>query len=193
MMYMDDLDKNPNDRLVWVDTETSGLNPQTSVLLEVAGIVTDTGLEQIGEPFHATVRYSPDEVEAIRAKSDPFVQKMHDENGIWDSLPAGYGTVDEVDSAFLAWLLPLCPERRQGRIAGNSIRLDMNFMDAYMPQSMNHLHYRSVDVTGIHFMLNHWLDLTDVPGTTSDHTALADITNSLNELRFLRQKMGELR
>lgn len=186
------MDKHPDDLLVWVDTETSGLDPADSRLLEVAAIVTTPDLDQVGEPFTATVRYTAEQVADLRAAADPFVVRMHDNNGIWDSLTSGDGTTPQVDELMLDWLSALCPEPKRGRIAGNSIRLDMNFMDVYLPRTMEHLTYRSVDVSAMHFILNHWLDLDEDPKAVSDHTALADIRASIAELAFLREKMREV-
>lgn len=182
--------------LLWVDVETSGLDPRTDALLEVAALLTDADLRPLtGAHFHALVAHTPGEVAALHEAADPFVRAMHDANGLWEAVQGPDAlSADEVDAALLAFTSRAAPTPRQARVAGNSVRLDMNFMDAYLPRTAAHVHYRSVDVTAVQFLVDEWYG--PAPATSapkpSDHTALADIEASLDQLRALRARIGTL-
>lgn len=180
--------------LLWVDTETSGLDPKDCGLLEVAAIVTDTNLVELtDEHFHAFVAHTPEEVRSLYARATPFVRQMHTDNGIWQAVQGTEALpLADVDAGVLAFVKRFAPEPRQARMAGSSLRLDMNFGDVYLPQTMAHLHYRSVDVSAIQFLADEWVgeDIANPHLPDSDHTAFADIQASLNRLRHLRRVLS---
>jgi oligoribonuclease len=181
--------------LLWVDTETSGLDPKDCELLEVAAIVTDTNLVELtDEHFHALVAHTPEEAHSLYARATPLVRKMHTDNGIWQAVQGSEALpLAEVDEALLAFVRRFAPEPRQARMAGSSLRLDMNFGDVYLPQTMAHLHYRSVDVSAVQFLADEWVgeDVANPHAADSDHTAFADIQASLDRLRHLRRVLSE--
>lgn len=171
------------DVLAWIDVETTGLNAQEHYLLEVACILTDTNLNVLeDEPFCAVIYYGEDDRRQLRDEADPHVQQMHDATGLWRSLPSGT-PIRDVDRGLLAYISKHAPEPRQARVAGNSVRLDLNFLDDSLPATAAHLHYRFVDVTGINYILEENGLYSDQPLPDSDHVALNDIQRSIAQLR----------
>lgn len=173
------------DVLAWIDTETTGLYAQTDRLLEIACILTDSNLNLlVEEPFHATVRYSADEVPGMKARASEVVQDMHDRSGLWGRLSGPESlTLAAIDKDLLAYIASVAPRPRQARVAGNSVRLDLNFIEANLPGVAAHLHYRSVDVSAISFMANARFGVPFIDKRPA-HEALSDILGSLEELRY---------
>lgn len=181
-----------SDVIVWVDVETSGLNPWTGPserrhLLEVACLVTDTDLNILDEEgFEATVSYSSREVERIRSKAQKIVREMHDANGLWERVAGDEGlSLGELDQALLSYVAEFAPESRLARLGGNSVRLDLNFLEAYLPMTYGHLHYRFLDVTTVSTLLGWWGNVPRFE-KRGNHTAMSDIRESIEELRHLR-------
>lgn len=173
--------------LAWIDTETSGLRADVDQLLQVACILTDPQLRVIvEEPFESVIATA--NVPSLRDRVDPTVRDMHDRTGLWqrcadpDAPP-----LKHVEQALLDYIRAAAPERRQARLAGNSIRHDLNFLDAHMPSVAEHLHYRSVDVSAIAFIAEHNLDYAPV-ATASNHEALSDLHDSIHQLHAVLQQ-----
>lgn len=175
------------DVLAWIDVETSGLSPQDDCLLEVACILTDVQLRPLAEPFHRVIFYSPDVVEWVKDETSDFVVDMHEKTGLWDKLPSGQH-VRNVDRDLLEYIRSVAPEKRQARVAGNSVRLDLNFLEEYLPASYEHLHYRSVDVSAIEYVLSQW-GLASTEKAEPEHTAIGDITASIIQLHSLKTQL----
>ena len=179
----------PEKALVWVDVETTGLTAHKELLLEVAILVTDLELNLLDETGYQSAIYlgSPDEVAALREHSPQVVQEMHDKSGLWDAVsdPARSKWREVVEAEALAYIQSLVPGKRTARIAGNSVRLDMNFLDEHLPSVMGHLHYRMADVSSLAGMAQWWAGVEVFPKALG-HTAMADIRESLAELRYLR-------
>lgn len=177
------------DIIVWTDTETSGISPANNHLLEIACIVTDTGFNVLDESgFEATIRYAPADVFAIRDAADDFVKDMHDKSGLWGRLPSGTN-VGQVDQDLVEYIRQFAPAPRQGRFAGNSLRLDMNFIDAFLPATAAHMHYRSIDVSSLAYVAQIKFG---VPYFEKElrHEARADILESLAEMRHVLQALN---
>lgn len=179
------------DVIVWIDVETTGTNPQEDHLLEVAALVTDTQLNLLDdEGYHAVIHYPERDAAWIREDAAPIVQEMHDKSGLWGRLSAP-GSVhrSSAEQGLLEYIKRFAPEPRRARIAGNSVRLDLNFLDADMPDVAEHLHYRIIDVSTVAALAGWW-----GKGPTFrkelKHEAMSDIRESIDELRFLRERMG---
>lgn len=176
------LDVRPHtgDVLAWIDVETTGLDPQENHLLEVACILTDTKLRPLREPFHRVLFY--DSTDWIKDETSPYVVDMHEKTGLWDKLQSGTPR-RTVDTELLEYISSVAPATRQARVAGNSVRLDLNFLEQFLPETYHHLHYRSVDVSAIEYILREWQLLDDPPAEHEpEHTALGDITASIAQL-----------
>ena len=172
--------------IAWVDVETTGLLPKPfggdAYLLELAAVVTDSQLQEL-DRFAGVIRYSENEAAALRDGANEFVRAMHDRTGLWDKLPAGT-PLEELDSKFAEFL-----ERFEGetkpRLGGNSIRLDLNFVEAFMPQSYSKLHYRSVDMSALQWTSTEWYGTPEFEKSKA-HTAYDDIRESIAQAEYLK-------
>ncbi len=171
-------------RLVWVDLEMTGLDDKNDVIIELAMLITDGDLNELGM-LERTV-WQP---ASVLEKMSPFVRKMHTDNGLLDKVRASDTSCADVErDAIDALLKHTAP--RQGMLAGNSIWQDRRFLLRYMPTFESLLHYRQVDVSTIKVLSKQWYGEAGVPEKKdSSHTALDDIRASLNELRWYRQKI----
>ena len=134
--------------LLWLDVEATGLDAASEHLLQVAAVLTDpTATIEYGT-FERIIWYPRERVETMRAATAEVVRSMHDMTGLWSKLPSG--TPHRVaDEELVTWLRDIAPERRSTRLAGNSVRLDLNFLEHHLPGTYGHLHYRSVDVSAL--------------------------------------------
>lgn len=174
-----------SDVLVWTDVETTGLSVTDGhLLLEVAAIVTDPYATAELAVGNWTVRYDRERANWMReVLADDYVRAMHDTSGLWTKLPHGTPT-EQIEKDLLAMVKPHAPEPRQARMAGNSVRLDLNFCEAFLPGFYNHLHYRSLDVSALAYAANTWKGAPIFPKQMR-HEALADIRESIAEYRHI--------
>jgi oligoribonuclease len=198
----------PEVALAWVDVESTDLNPwvgpdfpgtgieashaERGRLLEVALQVTDLDLNILdGEGLSFVVAYSAEEAAGLRHGASDFVRQMHDNTGLWDRIsdPNQSTPLDQIDKLLTEHLQQYAPEPRTARIAGNSVRLDMNYLEANTPHLYRHAHYRMLDVSSWAGPAQWWCD---VPPMTKKlaHTATGDIRESIAEMRYLRDALG---
>jgi oligoribonuclease len=173
-------DKTP---LVWIDMEMSGLVPDRDRILEVAMVVTDSELNTIAEA-PVFVLHQPDEVlEAM----DSWNKATHGKSGLVDKVRASTSTEAEVEALLIEFLKPLVPERT-APLCGNTVHQDRRFMARYMPAFDAYLHYRIVDVSTLKELAKRWYPEV-LAGVTKEgrHEALADIQESIEELRHYRR------
>lgn len=183
---------NPN-LIVWIDTETTGLDPDRDLLLEIAVVVTDNSLRELGA---TSVVVAPEHgVEEALARMDPFVTAMHSSNGLISELdsPAAL-PLDAADR----WIAAHIDQAAAGAagpflLGGNSITHDRGFLDRYAPQTFSRLHYRSIDVSSIEqdMVRDGYADeiAAERRRTTpaGNHRALGDIRDSVSQLASLRE------
>ena len=171
--------------MTWIDVETNGLDAHANHLLEVACLVTDEELNVLDEMgFQAVIYYPSREADALYESANEHVRKMHADTGLWDKLGDGI-PLAKVDEQLLAYVAQFSAPRTSP-VAGNSVRLDMNFMDAYLPHTASHLDYHMRDVSTIAGLASAWYDLPRYE-KASDHTAMTDIRESIRELRHYRE------
>lgn len=179
----------PEVAIVWGDVETDGLVAHKQNLLEVAFLVTDLDLNLLDETgYQAAILHTSEESAAMRAAADPIVQDMHDESGIWQTItdPTRAKPKEQVDAEALAYIQSLVPEKRTARLGGNSVRLDLNFLEEHLPGTYGHLTYRMTDVSTV-TGLSQWWGGVPAFEKARAHTAMADIKESIAELRYLRE------
>jgi oligoribonuclease len=175
-----------NDRIIWIDCEMTGLDLHRDALVEVAAVVTDSELRVLGDG--ADVVITPP-VEALE-QMDPFVRNMHTTSGLLEALPGGT-TIEDAQAQVLAYLREWVPDAGKAPLAGNSVGTDKAFLERDMPDLVGHMHYRVIDVSSIKELARRWYPRIYFasPEKTGGHRALADILESIDELRYYRAAM----
>lgn len=183
-----DANHGKKDLLAWVDVETTGLDPSNSHLLEVAFILTDATGEELSSAatYHSVVAYSEAEAAALRAEADDYVRDMHDKSGLWDRLPTEGLPLAQIDREVAELIRSISEQPRTFRAAGNSVRLDLNFLEAYLPTTAALLHYRFVDVTTLEWFCTQLGVVDGAYPKKLAHEALPDIRESIGQYRWLR-------
>lgn len=173
-------------RMVWIDCEMTGLVPERDVLLEVAALVTDSELNILGEGVQAVIKPEPGALDAMGS----FVRRMHTDSGLLDELEDGL-SLEEAEDRVLKYVKAWVPEANAAPLAGNSVHADKAFLRLGMPQLMEHLHYRIIDVSTIKELGRRWHpeQFRGRPEKTGNHRALGDIKDSIDELKYYRQFM----
>ncbi|GAB3624024.1 oligoribonuclease [Mariniluteicoccus endophyticus] len=176
-----------SDNLVWIDCEMTGLDlAGGDALIEVAALVTDAELNVLGEGVDVLIKPEP---AALENMSD-FVRDMHTKSGLLAELDGGMG-LREAEEAVLAYVRKHVPEARKAPLAGNTIGTDRTFLAAYMPDLEQHVHYRNVDVSSFKELARRWFPRVyfSTPAKSGNHRALADIQESIEELRYYREAL----
>jgi len=173
-----------NDRLVWIDCEMTGLDLGADALIEVAALVTDFDLNVLGQGIDIIVKPPP---EAIDQMND-FVREMHEKSGLSRELDLGV-TLEEAEERVLGYIKEHCPEGSRPPLAGNTVATDRAFLARDMPTLETFLHYRIVDVSSIKELSRRWFPRAyfQAPAKRGNHRALADIQESIEELRYYRE------
>ena len=126
-----DLQLSPElDRIVWIDCEMTGLDPERHVIVEIAALVTDANLNVLGEGVDIVVHASETEL----AQMDDFVTKMHAKSGLDQEIRDSKTNVADAEQAVLDYIRQWVPEPRTAPLAGNSIASDRKFIHRYMPE-----------------------------------------------------------
>ena len=173
-----------NDRLVWIDCEMTGLDHEHDALIEIACLVTDGELNIPDDGIDVIIKPPP---EAVDQMSD-VVREMHTKSGLLAGLGQGV-TLDEAQDIVLSYIQQHVSEPRRVPLCGNSIATDRSFIARDMPQLDAYLHYRMVDVSSIKELARRWYPRVYFasPAKRGGHRALADIRESVQELRYYRE------
>ncbi|MFC4905590.1 oligoribonuclease [Kocuria oceani] len=173
-----------NGRIVWIDCEMTGLSLEEDALIEVAALVTDDELNVLGEGVDVVIRPTD---EALAQMGD-FVRNMHTASKLLDELPSGL-TMEQAQEQVLAYIRRWVPEPGKAPLGGNSVGTDRTFLVRDMPQVVEHLHYRVIDVSTIKELSRRWFPRAyfQAPPKTGNHRALGDIRDSIDELRYYRR------
>ncbi|ALA66913.1 oligoribonuclease [Corynebacterium lactis] len=183
-----DLDLSPaEDRIVWIDCEMTGLEPERHVMVEIAALVTDANLNVLGEGVDIVIHATETEL----AQMDDFVTQMHANSGLDDEIRASEIDITAAEKAVLDYVRAWVPDARTAPLAGNSIASDRKFIHRYMPELDQHLHYRMIDVSSFKEAARRWYPgvLAGAPEKGLAHRALADIKESIRELDYYRRVM----
>lgn len=170
------------DRLIWIDMEMSGLNPDTDRILEVALVVTDGELNVVAESPVLVVFQAPEVLDHM----DEWNTSMHGKNGLTEKVRTSQADEAEVERQMIEFLKPLVGERKSP-MCGNSICQDRRFLARHMPALEAYFHYRNLDVSTLKELVKRWK-----PGIiggivkANKHTALADVYESIDELKYYR-------
>lgn len=161
----------------------TGLDLSIDALVEIAVVVTDAELQPLDEGLSIVIKPSAEAVEQM----DPFVRDMHTTTGLINKWDSGT-TLNEAETQVLNYIKRLVPEARKAPLGGNSVGTDRNFIARDMPDLDAHLHYRIIDVSSVKELAKRWYPRTyfAAPEKTGNHTALGDIYDSIDELRYYR-------
>ncbi|WP_448061273.1 oligoribonuclease [Cellulomonas hominis] len=172
-----------NDRIVWIDCEMTGLDLKADALIEVAAVVTDSELNVLGEGVDVII--APEQADLDQMND--FVRAMHTSSGLLDELAAGT-TMAQAQETVLDYIRTWVPEPGKAPLAGNSVGTDKTFLDRDMPDLVGYLHYRVIDVSSIKELARRWYPRVYFasPAKNGGHRALADILESIDELRYYR-------
>jgi oligoribonuclease len=172
-----------SDLLVWIDCEMTGLDLGRDALVEVACVITDSELNQLDKGVDVVIKPPP---EALEQMSE-VVRTMHTASGLLPELGGGV-TLAEAESMVLEYIRGHAPEPKKAPLCGNSIATDRAFISRDMPSVDGHLHYRMIDVSSIKELVRRWYPRVYFasPEKQGGHRALADITESIRELRYYR-------
>jgi oligoribonuclease len=176
------------DHLIWIDLEMTGLDPLSDSIIEIGTIVTDSALNVIAEGPEFAIAHPLARLQAM----DEWNRTQHTKSGLWrrvldstmDLAQAEQATLDFLSAHVAAGKSPIC---------GNSICQDRRFLVRLMPRLERYFHYRNLDVSTIKELCRRWApDLGAGFVKESQHTALSDIRDSIDELRYYRRFMGRL-
>lgn len=169
--------------LIWLDMEMTGLNPDGDHILELAMVITNTELETVAESVVWAVHQS----DAVLATMDEWNQKTHGKSGLIDRVKQSVLLVADVEQQALAFLRQHVPQGKSP-MCGNSICQDRRFMARYMPLLESYFHYRNLDVSTLKELCKRWKpDLAKGVTKHGKHEALADIYESIDELKYYRE------
>ena len=172
-----------NNNLIWVDMEMSGLNPDTDRIIEVALVITDSQLNTVAEA-PVLVVHQPNEV---LDNMDKWNKSTHSKSGLIDKVKASRLNETEVEAQMIEFLKLHIPAGISP-MCGNSICQDRRFMVRGMPQLEAYFHYRNLDVSTLKELVKRWKpEIAAGLTKESKHEALADIYDSINELKYYRQ------
>jgi len=174
------------DVLVWMDLEMTGLDVEKDVIVEIAVLATSAvTLEPLDEGLAVVVAQPPE----ILAQMNDFVRQMHERSGVLTEIGTIGVPLEEAGHRTLEYIKGHAPTPRTMPLCGNSIGMDRRFLDRYLPDIEQHLHYRSIDVSSIKELCRRWYaePFATRPQKKDDHRALSDITASIAELRYYRE------
>ncbi len=172
-----------NERLVWIDCEMTGLDYVADALIEIAVVVTDYDLNVLGDGVDLVIKPPAEAV----AQMDDFVRSMHEKSGLLDELDSGI-SLEDAEQQVLAYVREYCDDGSRPPLAGNTVGTDRAFISRDMKDLDGFLHYRIVDVSSIKELSRRWYPRAyfAAPAKRGNHRALADILESIEELRYYR-------
>ncbi|MFI0820503.1 oligoribonuclease [Streptomyces sp. NPDC021098] len=173
-----------NDRMVWIDCEMTGLSLSDDALIEVAALVTDSELNILGDGVDIVVRPPAESLTTM----PEVVREMHTASGLLAELDGGT-TLADAEAQVLAYIREHVAEPGKAPLCGNSVSTDRGFLLRDMPTLEAYLHYRIVDVSSIKELARRWYPRAyfNSPKKNGNHRALADIHESIAELRYYRE------
>jgi oligoribonuclease len=170
-------------RLIWIDLEMTGLNPGVDRIIEIAIVVTDQQLEVVARSDAIAIA-QPD---TVLDGMDQWNKSTHGRSGLIDRVRASRTSESDAERAMLDFLAPLVPAGKSP-MCGNSVCQDRRFMARYMPALEAWFHYRNLDVSTLKELCKRWRpELARGFVKRGAHTALADIVESIDELRYYRE------
>ncbi|KAI7827847.1 ribonuclease H-like domain-containing protein [Kickxella alabastrina] len=172
--------------LIWIDVETTGLTVEKDVILEVAMVITDGELNQLGPPQSLVIARSPEEL----CKLNPWSLNMHTKSGLLKEVAESKLTLAVAEQELLKQIVQHSQKPGTAILAGNNVGFDRVFISKYMPVLANYLHFRNIDVSTVNELAKRWApDMLGRYKKTYSHRAIDDINESLRELRYYKNNM----
>jgi oligoribonuclease len=173
------------DELVWIDCEMTGLDLKTDRLIEIAALVTDADLNILGDGIDVVIHTD----DASLSSMVPVVTEMHTRSGLIEEVRASAIDVATAEEMVLDYIRTHVKQAKTAPLAGNSIGTDRGFIARDMPKLDDYLHYRMIDVSSIKELCRRWYPRIyfGQPEKGLSHRALADIEESIRELRYYRR------
>ncbi|MBP6994943.1 MAG: oligoribonuclease [Phycicoccus sp.] len=177
-------DRSHTDRIVWIDCEMTGLSLTNDALIEVAALVTDFELNVLGTGVDVIIAPPKGAVEQM----GDFVRDMHRTSGLLDALAEGI-TLADAEEQLMDYIRTWVPEAGKAPLGGNTVATDRGFIARDLPILDSWLHYRIIDVSSIKELSRRWYPRAffNAPAKSGGHRALADIRESIAELRYYRE------
>jgi oligoribonuclease len=173
-----------DEHLVWIDCEMTGLELARDALIEVAVLVTDAELKVLDDGLDLIIHVADDVLDTMI----PFVREMHAGSGLTEAVRESTVTLGDAETQLLDYVKAHVPDAGTAPLCGNSIATDRGFLARDMPALDGHLHYRMIDVSSIKELARRWYPRVyqSQPEKGLAHRALADIKESLQELKYYR-------
>lgn len=173
--------------IVWVDCEMSGLNPRKDRLLEIAILITNGNMELVDEGIEFVIKTD----RSVLENMDEWCKTHHGQSGLTRACLSSPYSKDDVSMAILQYIRKWIPEPRTAVLAGNSVHVDRSFLIEELPEVVDWLHYRIIDVSTIKELCRRWYPRLEVPKAHSggSHRALDDIQGSIRELTWYRENI----
>ncbi|WP_222564457.1 oligoribonuclease [Novilysobacter antarcticus] len=176
------------DNLVWIDLEMTGLDTDNDSILEIATVVTDKELNVLAEGPELAIAHPVATLEAM----DDWNRNQHGGSGLWTRVLEQGVSLQEAEQQTLAFLAHWVPANASP-MCGNSICQDRRFLHRQMPKLQRYFHYRNLDVSTVKELAKRWApSISAGLHKQGSHTALSDVHDSINELRYYRRFMGLL-
>jgi oligoribonuclease len=175
------------DVLVWLDMEMTGLDPDRERIIEIAMIITDGKLAELASGPELVIHQSDE----LLAAMDDWNKKHHGASGLIERVRIATVTESDAEAQMIAFINAHVPAKERPVLAGNSIHQDRRFIRRYMPLLEKRLHYRMVDVSTVKELARRWYPeiIAKQPPKKETHRALDDIRESIDELRFYKQRV----
>lgn len=172
--------------LVWIDCEMTGLDTEKDCLVEIAVVLTDLELNVVDPGLDIVIKPREDSL----AGMGEYVRNMHTTSGLINEFNSGV-ELEKAEEQVLEYIKKYIPAARTSPLAGNTIGTDRAFIARYMPKLNDHLHYRNIDVSTIKELAKRWYPKAyfQAPKKEGGHRALADILESIEELRYYRKSV----
>ena len=173
------------DELVWIDCEMTGLDLRSDRLIEIAALVTDADLNVLGEGIDVVIHTDDEALDGMVE----VVARMHRSSGLTEEVRASTIDVATAEELVMDYIRSHVPQAKTAPLAGNSIGTDRGFITRDMPTLDDYLHYRMIDVSSIKELCRRWYPKIyyGQPEKGLAHRALADIQESIRELRYYRR------
>ncbi|KAI0753058.1 oligoribonuclease [Daedaleopsis nitida] len=173
--------------LVWIDCEMTGLDPRTDRLLEIAVLITNGNLELVDDGISYVIKTDKE----VLDRMDEWCRNTHGASGLTQACMNSPHSKDYVKQRVLEYIKKWIPKERTGVLAGNSVHADRAFLVGEMPEVIDWLHYRIVDVSSIKELSRRWYRTTKPRASPQEpaHRALDDIQGSIRELEWYRKHL----